>query len=76
MMETVVERLMREKSITNKSLARILDVTDAVVCRWKRGQVCVSPGRRKQIAEALGVSVDDIFDNRGLAKLADGEALK
>lgn len=74
-MQTVVERIMRQKNITNKSLARILDVTDAVVCRWKRGRVCVSPERRKQLAEALGVEVDDIFDNRGLAKLAEEEML-
>lgn len=75
-MQTVIERIMRQRGITNKSLARTLDVTDAVVCRWKKGQVCVPPGRRQQLAEALGVEVDDILDDRGLAKLAEEVTLK
>ena len=75
-MQTVIERIMRQRGITNKSLARSLDVTDAVVCRWKKGQVCVPPGRRKQLADALGVSVEEILDDRGLAKLVEEASLK
>jgi len=70
-METKIAIIMSRRGISNKSLARVLDVTDAVICRWKRGQVCVPPGRRKQLAEALGVEVDDILDDRGFAKLAE-----
>jgi len=68
MMQTVITKLMDLKGLRSKALARQLDVTDAALCGWKRGRVCVPPGRRKQLAEALGVSVEEILDERGLAK--------
>jgi hypothetical protein len=58
-MQTEIAKVMSIKGITNKSLARSLDVTDVAICEWKRGRVCVPPGRRKQLADALGVEVDD-----------------
>jgi len=75
MMQTEITKVMSLKGISNKSLARSLDVTDVAICEWKRGRVCVPPGRRKQLADALGVKVDDILDGRGLAKLAEEAAL-
>lgn len=75
-MQTEIAKVMSIKGITNKSLARSLDVTDVAICEWKRGRVCVPPGRRKQLADALGVEVDDILDGRGLAKLAEEASLK
>ncbi|HOM97948.1 MAG TPA: helix-turn-helix transcriptional regulator [Acetomicrobium sp.] len=74
-MQTEITKVMSLKGISNKSLARSLDVTDVAICEWKRGRVCVPPGRRKQLADALGVKVDDILDGRGLAKLAEEAAL-
>ena len=71
MMQTEIAKVMSLKGISNKSLARSLDVTDVAICEWKRGRVCVPPGRRKQLADALGVEVEDILDDRGLAKLAE-----
>lgn len=75
-METKIATIMRLRRISNKSLAMALNVTDVVLCGWKRGKVCVPPGRRQQLAEALGVEVDDILDDRGLAKLAEEVTLK
>lgn len=69
-MRTKIAKVMSIKGITNKSLARSLGVTDVAICEWKRGRVCVPPGRRKQLADALGVAVSDILDERGLALLA------
>lgn len=76
MMQTKIAKVMSIKGITNKSLARSLDVTDVAICEWKRGRVCVPPGRRKQLADALGVSVEEILDDRGLAKLVEEASLK
>ena len=55
MMQTEIAKVMSFKGITNKSLARFLGVSDVAICEWKRGRVCVPPGRRKQLADALGV---------------------
>jgi len=76
MMQTEIAKVMSLKGISNKSLARSLDVTDVAICEWKRGRVCVPPGRRKQLADALGVSVEEILDDRGLAKLVEEATLK
>jgi|GEM_PF-1250043 len=76
MMQTEIAKVMSLKGISNKSLARSLDVTDVAICEWKRGRVCVPPGRRKQLADALGVSVEEILDDRGLAKLVEEASLK
>ncbi len=70
-MLTKIEKIMNLHGITNKALARALGVSDVAICEWKRGRVCVPPGRRKQLADSLGVEVDDIIDARGLAKLAE-----
>jgi len=75
-MQTEIAKIMSIKGITNKSLARSLDVTDVAICEWKRGRVCVPPGRRKQLADALGVRVEEILDDRGLAKLVEEASLK
>jgi len=75
-MQTEIAKVMSLKGISNKSLARSLDVTDVAICEWKRGRVCVPPGRRKQLADALGVSVEEILDDRGLAKLVEEATLK
>jgi len=75
-MQTEIAKVMSLKGISNKSLARSLDVTDVAICEWKRGRVCVPPGRRKQLADALGVSVEEILDDRGLAKLVEEASLK
>jgi ribosome-binding protein aMBF1 (putative translation factor) len=76
MMQTEIAKVMSLKGISNKSLARSLDVTDVAICEWKRGRVCVPPGRRKQLADALGVRVEEILDDRGLAKLVEEASLK
>jgi transcriptional regulator with XRE-family HTH domain len=75
-MQTEIAKVMSIKGITNKSLARALGVTDVAICEWKRGRVCVPPGRRKQLADALGVRVEEILDDRGLAKLVEEASLK
>ena len=75
-MQTEIAKVMSIKGITNKSLARSHGVTDVAICEWKRGRVCVPPGRRKQLADALGVRVEEILDDRGLAKLVEEASLK
>jgi len=69
-MRTKIARLMALKGVGNTTIAKTLGISDVVFCAWKRGRVVVPPGRRKQLAEALGVKVEDILDERGLALLA------
>jgi len=68
---TKLDGIMHQKNISNIKLARTLGVSEGAVSAWKRGAACVPQKRREALAQALGVSVEEILDSRGLAKLAE-----
>lgn len=70
-MRTKIAKVMDLRGVGNKDLARAFGVSDITICGWRRGRVAVPPGRRKQLADALGVKVEDILDARGVALLAE-----
>jgi len=68
---TKIELVMARRGVSNIKLARALGVSEGSTSAWKRGYVCVPRKHRQKLAEALGVKVEDILDERGLARLAE-----
>lgn len=75
-MRTKLDDLFRRRGVKNIQLARSLGVSEIAISAWKRGRLSVPQKHRKALAKALGVEVEEILDDRGLAKLAEEAALK
>ncbi len=71
MAKTVLSVLMAQRGIRNGDVARKFNISEIEVCRWKGCRSYVSPKHRQQLADMLGVRVEDILDERGVAKLAE-----
>lgn len=56
-------KLRKEKGMTQQQLADKLQVTDKAVSKWERGLACPDISILPQIAEILGVNVDDLLSN-------------
>lgn len=72
-MRTKLDDLFRRRGVKNIQLARSLGVSEIAISAWKRGRLSVPQKHRKALAKALGVEVEDILDDRGLAKLVEEE---
>lgn len=59
----LISRLRKEKGMTQQELADKLQLTDKAVSKWERGLACPDISILPQIAEILGVSVDDLLSN-------------
>ena len=75
-MRTKLDDLFRRRGVKNIQLARSLGVSEIAISAWKRGRLSVPQKHRKALAKALGVEVEDILDDRGLAKLVEEASLK
>ena len=75
-MRTKLDDLFRRRGVKNIQLARSLGVSEIAISAWKRGRLSVPKKHRKALAKALGVEVEDILDDRGLAKLVEEASLK
>lgn len=71
MTKTLFEVAMASKDITGAEIARTLGVSDTTVSHWKHGRLYVAEKYRARVAELLGVSVDELVDERGIPKLAE-----
>lgn len=74
MATTVLGKLMAKKGLKNVEIARNLCISEVRFSAWKCGHEYVPPKHRRRLAEALNVEVEDILDERGLARLAEEEA--
>ncbi len=54
-------RRLRELDRTQGWLARRMAVTPSTVNRWIKGTMPILPQRRRELALALGSSIDDLF---------------
>lgn len=70
-MQTKIDKLVARRGFSNIRLARELNVSEVAISAWRRGRLSVPIKHRKALARALGVQVDDILDERGLARLAE-----
>lgn len=57
-----------ERDVTQVQLAAQLGVEQTVVSKWELGQSRISDDRKVQIAEALGVSLEELFPWSALAE--------
>ena len=57
----LIARLRKEKGMTQQELAAQLDITDKAVSKWERSPSCPDISILPQVAEILGVTVDDLL---------------
>lgn len=69
---TAFEVAMNQKGLSGAHIARTLGVSDATVSHWKYGRFYVPPKYQHRVAELLSVSVDELFDERGIPRVAEG----
>lgn len=60
-MGALIARLRKEKGMTQQELADRLGVTDKAVSKWERGLACPDIACLPQVAEILGVNVDELL---------------
>ena len=56
-----IQRLRRERGLTQKDLARRLHITDRAVSKWERGLCAPDIALLEPLSEALGVSVPELL---------------
>lgn len=58
----VIRKIRRDLDITQKQLAETVGVEQQTVCGWERGRFEPRMSMLPRIAEALGCTIDDLFD--------------
>ncbi len=58
----IIRTLRKEKCMTQKELANMLGVTDKAVSKWERDVACPDTLIIPQLAEILGISVEDLLN--------------
>jgi transcriptional regulator with XRE-family HTH domain len=56
-----IKSARKHSGLKQKDLARLLGVTQASICRWECGHNGPHPLCRTAVAEALGLTVDELF---------------
>lgn len=57
-----LREIMKEKGVTQQTLAQAVGVSDASVSFWLSGQKYPSPGKVQKIADFLGVRKSQLID--------------
>ena len=71
----LIQELRKEKGLTQMSLAEKLGVTDRAVSKWERGKSFPDVSMLRPLAEALGISVSELLDEK-LQEREGGIAVK
>lgn len=61
-MGEIVSTLRREKGMTQKDLADMLNITDKAVSKWERDIACPDTQTIPKLAEILGISVEELMN--------------
>lgn len=61
-MKNLVGKIRKEKGLTRWALAKKANLDPATLYKIERNQIFFYPGWRKRIAEALGVSEAELFE--------------
>lgn len=56
-----IAALRRQKGLTQDNLAQILDVSSQAVSKWENDQTCPDISLLPQLAQILGVSIDELL---------------
>lgn len=59
-MGEIISTLRKEKGMTQKELADMLNITDKAVSKWERDIACPDTQTIPKLAEILGVSVEEL----------------
>lgn len=63
MMENHLKEIRKEKGVSQVKLSRLTLIAPSDISRIENGWLRPYPGWRKRIAEALGVTEDQLFPN-------------
>lgn len=61
-MGELISTLRKEKGMTQKDLAEKMNVTDKAVSKWERNLSCPDINSLPDLAQALGVSVEELLN--------------
>lgn len=61
-MGEIISTLRKEKGMTQKEIADMLNITDKAVSKWERDIACPDTQTIPKLAEILGVSVEELMN--------------
>ncbi len=65
-MGEIISTLRKEKGMTQKELADMLNITDKAVSKWERDIACPDIQTIPKLAEILGVSVEELMNAKSV----------
>ena len=65
-MGEIISALCREKGMTQRELADMLNITDKAVSKWERGMACPDTQLIPKVAEILGISVEELMNAKAV----------
>ena len=65
-MGEVISTLRKEKGLTQKELADMLNITDKAVSKWERDIACPDTMTIPKLAEILGISVEELMNAKSV----------
>ncbi len=67
-MGEIISTLRKEKGMTQKDLADMLNITDKAVSKWERNIAFPDTATIPKIAEILGISVEELMNAKSIPK--------
>lgn len=58
----IISKIRKEKNMTQKELAKILNVSDKAVSKWERGESYPDVALLPLLAKVLGISIDELLN--------------
>mgnify|MGYP003303541307 CR=1 FL=1 len=65
-MGETISTLRKEKGMTQKEIADMLNITDKAVSKWERDIACPDTQTIPKLAEILGVSVEELLNAKSI----------
>ncbi len=65
-MGEIISTLRKEKGMTQKELADMLNITDKAVSKWERDIACPDTMTIPKLAEILGISVEELMNAKSV----------
>ena len=60
----LIYTLRKEKNMTQKQLADLMNISDKTISKWERGQVCADISLLFELSNILYVNVDRILEGK------------
>ncbi|MBQ7335911.1 MAG: helix-turn-helix transcriptional regulator [Clostridia bacterium] len=65
-MGEIIATLRKEKGMTQKELADLLNITDKAISKWERDVAFPDTATIPKLAKILGISVDDLMNAKAI----------